>query len=78
MLRVTGLCVAGEFPVQIAIYAENVSIWWRHHGIYKSSGIWMSKLSNDRTCDLKHIVFGGFVQKRRNLIANALVTYFLH
>ena len=36
-LRVTGLCVgnspgAGEFPAQMASNAENVSIWWRHHG----------------------------------------------
>ena len=35
-LRVTGLCVGnspgtGEFPAQMASYAENVSIWWRHH-----------------------------------------------
>ena len=35
-LHVTGLCagkspVAGEFPAQMASYAENVSIWWRHH-----------------------------------------------
>ena len=30
-LRVTGLC-GGEFPAQMASYAENVSIWWRHHG----------------------------------------------
>ena len=35
-LRVTGLCVGnspgtGEFPAQKASYAENVSIWWRHH-----------------------------------------------
>ena len=21
----------GEFPAQVASYAENVSIWWRHH-----------------------------------------------
>ena len=37
-LRVTGLCVGnssvtGEFPAQRASNAENVSIWWRHHGI---------------------------------------------
>ena len=37
-LRVTGLCVwnspvTGEFPTQKAINVENVSIWWRHHGI---------------------------------------------
>ena len=36
-LRVTGLCAgnspgSGEFPAQIASNAENVSIWWRHHG----------------------------------------------
>ena len=34
---VTGLCegnspVTGEFPTQRASDAENVSIWWRHHG----------------------------------------------
>ena len=37
-LRVTGLCAwnspgTGEFPAQKASNAENVSIWWRHHGI---------------------------------------------
>ena len=36
-LRVTGLCVGnspvtGEFPTLMASNAENVSIWWRHHG----------------------------------------------
>ena len=35
-LRVTGLCAGnspgtGEFSAQMARYAENVSIWWRHH-----------------------------------------------
>ena len=35
-LRVTGLYEGnspgtGEFPTQMASYAENVSIWWRHH-----------------------------------------------
>ena len=38
-LRVTGLCEGnspetGEFPSQRASNAENVSIWWRHHGAY--------------------------------------------
>ena len=38
-LRDTGLCVGnspgtGEFPAQMASYAENVSIWWRHHEKY--------------------------------------------
>ena len=36
-LRVTGLCAGnspgtGEFPAQMASNAENVCIWWRHHG----------------------------------------------
>ena len=36
-LRVTGLFegnspIIGEFPAQRASSAENVSIWWRHHG----------------------------------------------
>ena len=35
-LHVTGLCAGNspgtsEFPTQMASYAENVSIWWRHH-----------------------------------------------
>ena len=38
-LRVTGLCVGnspgtGEFPAQMTSNAENVSIWWRHHGLH--------------------------------------------
>ena len=37
-LRVTGLCAgnsqgAGEFPAQLASYAENIPIWWRHHAL---------------------------------------------
>ena len=43
-LRATGLCVknspvTGEFPAQMASYAEKVSIWLRHHamrGIHRS------------------------------------------
>ena len=52
-LRVAGLCAenspgTGEFPAQKASNAENISIWWRHHGtnyglvywrIYTSLGI---------------------------------------
>ena len=40
-LRVTCLCVGNspvtdEFPAQRVSNAENVSIWWRHHGKYQS------------------------------------------
>ena len=39
-LRVTGLGeenspVTGEFPAHRASYAENVNIWWSHHGKLK-------------------------------------------
>ena len=39
-LRITDLCagnspMTGEFPAQMASNAENVSIWWRHHGLNK-------------------------------------------
>ena len=44
-LRVTGLCVGnspgtGEFPAQMASKAENVSIWWRHHGNLNIGMLW--------------------------------------
>ena len=49
-LRVSALCegnspVTGEFPAQMASYAENVSFWWRHHEqtaslLYITSGIY--------------------------------------
>ena len=29
---VWGIHRTGDFPAQKASYAENVSIWWRHHG----------------------------------------------
>ena len=41
-LHVTGLCVGNspgtdEFPAQKPSNAENVSIWWRHHGLMTPS-----------------------------------------
>ena len=41
-LHVTGLCAGtssgtGEFPAQMASNAENVSIWWRYHGLMATS-----------------------------------------
>ena len=51
-LRVTGLSagnspVTGEIPAQMASYAENVSIWWRHnvvaveyHQCCKTLNVW--------------------------------------
>ena len=33
--QIANLPVAGDFPAQRASNAENVSIWWRHHGCRK-------------------------------------------
>ena len=49
-LRVTGLCVwnspvTGEFPKQMAIYVENVSIWWRLH---ESGGLGVNSICETR------------------------------
>ena len=49
-LRVTGLCAGnspgtGEFPAQMASNAENVSIWWRHHGSIQKSMEYHSRLT---------------------------------
>ena len=46
-LRVTGLCEGnspgtGEFPAQMASNAENVSIWWRHHGVKDTTSLLQS------------------------------------
>ena len=44
-LRVTGLCewnspVTCEFSAQMASNAQNVSIWWRHHGMNSVHRSW--------------------------------------
>ena len=49
MLRVTGLCagnspVTVEFPAQRARNADNVSIWWRHHGTLWRAGTFLGYL----------------------------------
>ena len=50
-LRVTGLCAGnspgtGEFPAQMASYAENVSIWWRHHAVETHHMQWHANREN--------------------------------
>ena len=35
------LAVTGEFPAHVASNAENVSIWWRRHGL----GVYLKHLS---------------------------------
>ena len=50
-LRVVGLCegnslVTGGFPAQRASNAENVSIWWRHHVVFRKHAPQHLKLEN--------------------------------
>ena len=57
-LRVTGLCVGkspgtGKFSAQMANNAENVSIWWRHHGPTLSD----TEPEVSRVVTLKQIVY---------------------
>ena len=61
-LRVTGLCVGnspgtGEFPAQMASYAENFSIWWRHHVNVTSC---QCDQCSDSTFNLKAVLLGPF------------------
>ena len=57
-LRVTGLCVGnspgtGEFLAQMASYAENVSIWWRHHPSPITCCL-ASRPQRDRASQIRH------------------------
>ena len=50
-LRVIGLCdgnsqVTGEFPAHRASNAENVSIWWRHHVVFRKHTLQYLKPEN--------------------------------
>ena len=72
-LRVTGLCegnspVTGEFPAQRASNAENVSVWWRHHGVICfDTGIIVSQhLLTNKIYDKK------IAQSLWNLVASGL------
>ena len=54
-LRVTGLCAGnspgtGEFPAQMVSYAENVSIWWRHHEAIIGTNVALSLIEPRGTC----------------------------
>ena len=55
-LRVTGHCtgnlpVTGELPAQMASNAENVSIFWRYHGVCPAiDANWQGRLSDAYIC----------------------------
>ena len=46
--------VWGEFPAQRASYAENVSIWWRHHVFYAIYASWIFTILHNYTTDMKY------------------------
>ena len=45
----------GEFPAQMASNAENVSIWWRHHGKEDQDG-WINLTSDLPIWDLGKVL----------------------
>ena len=68
-LHVTGLCagnspVTGEFPAQKASNAENISIWWRHHGSFIT---WSIRSDNPQQPVLGFRVFSSLVIRRFEL-----------
>ena len=79
-LRVTGLCAGNspgtdEFPAQMASNAENVSIWWRHHG-HKSILGHRKVIMSHRYCTLSRARLCGPFSDRKSIprycIKNAL------
>ena len=77
-LRVTGLCVGnspgtGEFPAQMASYAENVSIWWRHHVIALSHYIYTKEDCTICNSPLIIIKDAGYFSKWWQLFTNTTV-----
>ena len=82
-LRVTGLCEGnspgtGEFPAQMASYAENVSIWWRHHVGHDENFIKMANISISVKVvhSLPHINMLGYEQNVRHLVNNIIKLIF--
>ena len=82
-IRVTGLCAGnspgtGEFPAQMASYAENVSIWWRHHGTFMKLFFWplngLSKQISPGTTVC--VIISGVVKWKNYSISQEICTWF--
>ena len=70
-LHVTGLCAGnspgtGDFPAQMASYAENISIWWRHHD--KTVCIFCARPIVCITCDCTVIITSYYSLSPRDVI----------
>ena len=78
--------VTSEFPAQRASNAENVSIWWRHHGAtpWCWSDIWQMLISNTQqyvlgtkyTNSMHHYASGNWIVI--NLLGNGLLPIRCH
>ena len=60
-LHVTGLCawnsaVTGEFPAQRDSYAEDVTMWWRYHGVFRHGNHLVTSLVvfRNTTCTMQY------------------------
>ena len=70
--HVTCLCegnspVTGEFPAQRASNAENVSIWWRHHGVER-------KDNYRQTTNISHTFVGNGIVDHSDVVGAAPTT----
>ena len=81
-LSATGLCegnspVTAEFPVQRASNAENVFIWWRHHGLlitwprvvsrHQHATILTASILHDQLFNNLHLFPWGYVRGNVNI-----------
>ena len=78
-LRVTGLCAGnspgtGEFPAQMASYAENVSIWWRHH----DNTVDFSKGTRNKHTSARACHVDVFLGRNLSRVLHAPLSYFTH
>ena len=81
------LPVTGEFPAQMVSYAENISIWWRHHEWTNASATcrlqaqvlneWLYEhlLSNPLYIIFKTAINTCWVKSNCNVLTNSLLTF---
>ena len=75
-LRVTGLCGTGEFSVQMASNAENVSIWWLHHVRSALAWNWVARRRPSFLCMGKMcLIFKVWTEISRNSQNNMFLTH---
>ena len=70
----------GEFPAQRAHYAENVSIWWRHHDISKRGHNRTGKVISTLVfvCEGNPLIIVGFPPQRVSNLESVAMSWRFH